>query len=249
MLNFKKLQHRISQDKENILKGRKYHFIDNGSNVLAVVHADVAPSIYNIRRSYRRTDDDFVLSPSLDDRLGLTIILDELPKLGINVDVLITDDEEIGRSTAQLFNPTKSYNWMFQFDRRGHDVVMYNYETTENVRLLERFGFEVGVGSFSDICYLDFLGIVGFNFGTGYYLEHTKNSYADLQLTSEMVEKFARFYHNMKDIKLSHEPYYDVVFEKRHDEFCDCCGKGLATVYLPNEEAFICTTCRKILGV
>lgn len=248
MLGFKKLQYRVSQEKEDILKGRKYRFIDNNSNVLAVVHVDVSPAIYNIRRSYRRTGDDFVISPSLDDRLGLNIILDELPNLGVNVDVLITDDEEIGLSTAQLFVPTKEYNWMFQFDRRGHDVVMYDYETRENIKLLEKYGFEVGVGSFSDICYLDFLGVTGFNFGTGYYLEHTRNSYADLQITSEVVERFVRFYHAMKDVKLSYEPR-KIIFEKRTDEFCDCCGIGLATIYLPREEAIVCVSCKKILGV
>ncbi len=48
--------------------------------------------------------------------------------MGINVDVLLTTGEEMGQSSAAYFDPgEKKYNWMFQFDRGGTDVVTYDY--------------------------------------------------------------------------------------------------------------------------
>lgn len=177
--------------------------IDRGSNVLAVAHLD-----------WVAWEDDpwfskkgrIINAGQLDDRLGVWTILDVLPALGINCDVLLTDSEEIGRSTATDFLPTKDYNWMFQFDRRGGDVVLYDYESESNVALLESYGFEVGAGSFSDICWLNHMGITGFNIGTGYQREHSKDSYADLRQLMTNVGKFRTFYNDMKDIRLPAPP-------------------------------------------
>ncbi|MCP6726064.1 hypothetical protein NL526_28810, partial [Klebsiella pneumoniae] len=72
------------------------------------------------------------MSIAHDDRLGLYYIMEILPSLGINVDVLLTTDEEIGQSSASEFKKAegKQYNWMFMFDRHGYgNVVMYQYET------------------------------------------------------------------------------------------------------------------------
>ena len=187
-------------DEITMVNGRPHGFKDNGSNVLAVVHLDTAigehwPFVMN---------GDRVVSPALDDRLGLWAIFDGLPALGVLPDVLLTTDEEIGRSTAADFVPQKDYNWIFSFDRRGSDVVMYEYHTSVLEETLYEYGFHVGMGSYSDISYLGHLGVSGFNFGTGYQNEHTVMCHAQLSVTLYMLELFAPFYLDFCDVKLAH---------------------------------------------
>ena len=180
--------------------GGRFRYVDNGSNVLAVAHVDSVDC--GLTRYKQRGT--IAYSTSLDDRLGVHVILDVLPTLGILPDVLLTDDEEIGRSTAQEFIPHKQYNWMFQFDRRGQDAVHYEYNAmAPHIREF----FTLGQGSFSDICWLEHLGCAGLNIGTGYYHEHTRNSYANLEHTAAQVMRFENFWNALKNTHIPHTPY------------------------------------------
>ena len=98
-------------------------FIDNGSNVLAIAHRDV---VLSQRHFYVLPFDDktTIVCPQLDDRLGIYVIMDILPRFGIKPDILLTEGEESGKSTADHFITTKKYNWAFSFDRMGTDVVL-----------------------------------------------------------------------------------------------------------------------------
>jgi hypothetical protein len=149
-------------------------------------------------------DGDRVFCPSLDDRLGVYLLSELLPLLGVKFDLLLTDGEERGCSTARWFVPPRRYNWMFSFDRAGTDVVMYQYDSPANRRLLHRAGFRVGLGSYSDIADLWFLGCAGFNFGCGYHRQHKPDCFADLGETSEMVGRFVRFLRREQHRLLSH---------------------------------------------
>jgi hypothetical protein len=143
-----------------------------------------------------------VKAPQLDDRLGVWTILAALPQClplkDMPYDILLTSNEEIGKSTGVLFNPPegKQYNWIFEWDRRGNDVVMYDYKTKELEKLLEAHHFKVGWGSFTDIGVLDFLGCAAFNFGTCYYGEHSKDCHADIPLLIKQIGLFKDFYIN-----------------------------------------------------
>ncbi len=167
--------------------GGELYFRDNGADVLAIAHLDY------VEWATPRKCGPIVEAPQLDDRLGVWVLLNVLPKLGVKVDVLLTDCEEIGASTGQYFQG-KEYNWMFQFDRRGSDVVMYQYDDPYYIELLENVGFVPGWGSFSDICLMDHLGIAGFNIGTGFHNEHTRKCHADLRVTMRQAKRFARFW-------------------------------------------------------
>jgi hypothetical protein len=183
-----------------------YHFKDNGSDILAVAHLDtVAPRWTRTCGFIDTADGEVVFSRSLDDRLGAYIILEMLPKLGINVDLLLTVGEEQGRSTARYFEPSKEYNWMIEFDRGGTDVVMYEYDDAETRDLVRQTGAHVGLGSFTDICYLDHLEIKGFNWGVGYEDYHGPRSHAFLDDTFEMVARFMRFHSTNKNTYLPHD--------------------------------------------
>jgi hypothetical protein len=182
----------------------RYGFIDNGGDVLAVAHLDVAPRIEKLQGVFSASGST-VRSVALDDRLGAYLICDFLPRLGLKYDILLTEGEEVAMSTAEHFQPAKQYNWMFQFDRSGTDVVMYEYENAAMRELLTGSGFEVGRGAFTDLCWLSHLGIKGFNFGTGYYNAHDPSCFADLRHTAKVIKLFKSFYRANVGILWEHE--------------------------------------------
>ena len=231
----------------NPIGNGEYIYIDNGSDVLGVVHLDMHPNIARHVQKFRQ-DGNIVYSVSLDDRLGLYTMLNLLPKLGIVTDILFTTNEEIGQSTAQFFMPTKDYNWLYQFDRRGDGVVMYDYETPELCDIMQTYNFRIDRGSFSDICYLNDMGVAGFNFGTGYYNEHTLACYADLSILDKQVSKFAHFYNDYKNIKLSY--MHDASAYIDDDLLCDYCNQWYADIYyLSDIDATLCLDCIEYLNL
>lgn len=188
--------------------GEKYIYIRTSPNskVLAVGHCDYVKFTSNPKINRLR---DRVFAGQLDDRLGVWLLLHILPELlpkDLPYDILLTDNEESSASTAAFFFPPEGlqYNWMFEWDRRGSDVVMYDYETPELKALLATYDFEVGVGSFTDIGFLAHLGCAGFNFGTGYHGEHTDGSYADLYTTHQNLSKFKAFYTRQYGVRLEY---------------------------------------------
>lgn len=182
-----------------------FYFKDNGSNILAVAHLDTVAPDNQRQCHYLNTADGLVCySRSLDDRLGAYIILDMLPRLGVNVDILLTIGEERGQSTAEYFETVKQYNWVIEFDRGGDDVVMYQYDTPGMRDLLRSAGARPGNGIFSDIGELDHLGCKAFNWGTGYQDYHTTRSHVWLAETFELVDQFLVFHEANADTWLEH---------------------------------------------
>ena len=181
----------------------RYIYKDNGTKILGVAHLD-SVATYTHCEHLKLPHRELIFSPTLDDRLGAFLLLDHLPKLGIKFDILLTTDEEIGRSTADNFETTKKYNWIFQFDRAGNDVVMYDYETPELKKTLTKLGWKVGSGSFTDISSLEHLGCKGFNFGVCYDNYHSYDAYASLSDLYKNVDKFKTFYNKFKDAHLPH---------------------------------------------
>lgn len=187
--------------------------IDNGGDVLGVAHLDtVIPTKLWPRNPlpykppYRRRRKK-VYSPQLDDRLGVWILLDLLPTLSsIQYDILLTDSEELGQSTAKYFKPDKQYNWIFEFDRAGTDTVLYDYEGEGWIDVCEHYMGDIGIGSFTDICKLEFLGIKGLNMGCGYHRQHTIDCFADLRDTYVQCLRFIRMLENENQTRYEHTP-------------------------------------------
>ena len=195
-----------------------YAFKDNGASILAVAHCDTVSL-----KSAVRVQKTKVFSPALDDRLGVYLLLDVLPSLGVKMDVLLTDSEEIGMSTARIFDAPdgRKYNWCCSFDRADGEVVMYDYEDRDSdwKSFWDKYGFKLGTGSFSDIVELEDLGCKGFNFGCGYHKQHTPDCYADLRETAKSVNKFMSFY---REHHGTHFPHTKVEKWKRYSS-----GRGL----------------------
>ena len=184
-----------------------YVYRNNKQSVLGVAHLDsVRTNKHFIRTPFK--GDTVYFASQCDDRLGAYIILDLLPKLGIQYDILLTEGEESGRSTARYFEPPdgKKYNWIFSFDREGTDVVMYEYEESEHYRMLADLDLTLGFGSFSDICYLEDLKAKGFNFGTGYYESHGLRAHFRLSHMAKQVARFLKFYQKYKSTSMKHKP-------------------------------------------
>lgn len=185
-----------------------YTFIDRGGDTLAIAHLDFVAGAKHFSPCIIGGELN-IFNSRLDDRLGAYVILDVLPKLGVNSDILLTTGEESGKSTGAFFETEKKYNWMYQFDRKGTDVVMYHYETKKLEKALKEIGFVVANGSFSDIAMMSHMGIKGFNFGVGYYEAHSDRSYMIWPDTMEMIKKFVRFYRLNHGVKLYHDPQDD----------------------------------------
>lgn len=176
-----------------------YAYKDNNSNVLAVAHLDTVIQSNEVK-SITMNGNKITFTPMLDDRLGVYTIMDFLPSLGINMDILLTDGEESGRSTASWFEENKTYNWIVEFDRKGDDVVTYQYNWDKTLKGY----FKLGYGSYSDIADLDFLGCKALNVGIGYHNEHTSMCYmVDNEYLSQMV-RFIKFYREQAN---THHPY------------------------------------------
>jgi len=214
--------------------------IDNGGSVLAVAHLDTVSSA-----NPKWVGDYRIQTPDLDDRLGVWVLLDLLPSLGVKgYDVLLCDSEEVGNSTAQYFPQTDSYNWLFEFDRAGMDVVTYQYGDSHWDGTLASYGFDVSYGAFSDISYLEHLGVKAVNVGVGYHQQHTSKCHADLRLTVANAMRFVEFYNDNRHTIFPHNVEYQKTTIDWYDDeyFCPWCYSKCTV-----DEVFddACPTCRQ----
>lgn len=191
---------------------------DNGSDILAVAHLDWVKVPWLFVKG-----EGSIFCPRLDDRLGVFTILDILPSLGIKVDILFTDSEEIGQSTAQYFQTEKQYKWLVEFDRRGDDVVTYDYNDPDWENAIGTC-FRLGWGTFSDISHLGHLGASAMNIGVGYYREHSVNCHFLINEYVAQIKRFQKFHAAFHDTAFPHQPLcqtYD--FDADDYLFCDEC--------------------------
>jgi hypothetical protein len=223
-----------SEYKKDGGKGKfAFYCKDTVSDVLGIAHMDSVQKGKDFGVAKYMSGKELVMSPTLDDRLGVYVIAELLPKLGIKTDILLTTDEESGNSTAKHFETDKKYKWMFQFDRAGDDVVMYQYDTPELRTKLTDAGFKCASGSASDICKLGDLGCSGMNFGVGYQDYHWERAYADLNVLFDQIAKFVKFY------KTNHKTHlvYDKTAHKA-PSYSQTQGNymGMGGVYTPDWE-------------
>ena len=196
---FEKFKESVELD-DSFLEGKRYKYIDNGSKVLMVAHLDT------VRKSkscaHIQSDDvNYFFSPVCDDRAGVWIALHVLPALKINCDVLITTDEEMGRSTIDEFIPNKKYHWQVMFDRGYNDVVMYQYEDHDQwMNCVKKYFHTIGMGSYSCIADGGHLGCCGLNIGT-YYGAHDINSKVVLEELFTTLRAFHKFYEKYKNVR------------------------------------------------
>ncbi len=176
--------------------------------MLFVAHQDTVqdPGVF---QPVRFKHDTWIFSPTHDDRLGMHVALDYLPKAKIKCDILITDNEEDGRSTALWFDAPKRYNWMFMFDRKGDGAVCYQYDDEKIRYKLGRHNFRVDKGSYSCIKDLEHLGCTGINFGVGYYDYHEEEAFASMATLRRQLRKFIDFHKEYEFVSMPHDVGYE----------------------------------------
>jgi len=240
------------------------HRKSENSKVLGVAHLDTVLTS-NHFQVINKKKDTRVYNMQLDDRLGVYTLLDLLPQVGINCDILLTEGEETGNSTAQYFESGK-YNWIFSFDRRGDDAVLYSYQDNkinEWEKALISSKFKIGIGSFSDIAFMEHLGVKGVNIGTGYIGEHSRNCYASMNTLLSQVQKFKNFYETNKDTKFPHserqihygfrESYWDYGLTKYNPYYkddtlgCYLCEEGVGINSVNG--VYLCDACFASAGI
>lgn len=179
-----------------------YTYINRGSNILSIAHLDTVYQRSHFHKLGLADGNVWVMSPWLDNRLGTYILLHLLPTLGIELDVLLTEGEEAGKSTAAYFTSRKKYKWMVSFDRASNDVVCYRYTDASFSKAILDAGYKsVSHGTRSDIDYLAHLGCRGLNIGNGLVQveSHGLFSTANMNTCVSQVEKFVTFYDANKD--------------------------------------------------
>jgi hypothetical protein len=224
----------------------KYIYKQNNANILAVAHLDSVHG-HNHFGLIESKDETRIYCPTLDDRLGAYLILEFLPLFGLKYDILLTDNEETGNTSAKIFNlpKGKKYNWMFSFDRHGDDVVHYRYY--EIRKYLEQAGFgstEISHGAFSCIDSLDKLECLGANFGTGYHEEHNLWAYAVMGETIKNVNRFLDFYDKFANQHLEYKSTPITTYPSHGEE--DWEGYGRNQPILTNWWHIKCIFCEKI---
>jgi hypothetical protein len=176
----------------------RHIYINRGSSILGVAHLD---SVQPYNELW--VNEDYIQCATIDNRMGAWLMLYGLPALGIEIDVLLTENEEMGASTACDFVADKEYNWAFSFDRGGDDVACYQYYDTATSALLAKHGMKAAYGSYSDVADLD-LGVKCFNFGVGMYNYHAETAYVRKWELNQMLVNFESLYQANKETRLPH---------------------------------------------
>lgn len=172
-------------------KRERHVYVDNGAPFLLVAHIDTVqpPRLDRVNRG-----------AGFDDRLGVYIghkLVRERPYL---FDLLLTDYEETASSTAVYFTPSHDYRLVVELDREGEDYVDYGLASDELRAALEAGGFTYGLGSFSDICFMDHVRCNKINIGLGTKHGHSAHSRFDMGVFYRQVRRLLDFAESHRDI-------------------------------------------------
>ena len=216
-------------------KSKRHIFRDRSADVLFVAHLDTVQKPGFVKLKKNR-----IYAAGLDDRLGCLIAWSLGERYG--ADVLLTDNEETGQTTAQFFDCMKDYNFIVEFDRAGDDVVTYGLDSADFCAALKKH-WRIGTGSYSDIAELQ-TDACCVNVGIGYERAHSRDSFADLDTLKKQLARFDRFYRDNCAVEYKqdfHDEYGDPWGDDR-TEYGDCemCGNPAA---LDVYGRFICEDC------
>ena len=156
-----------------------------------------------------------------DDRAGIFIILSLVDK-GYKPHIIFTDLEEVGCIGAMdlakkyPYCPFEKCNALIQLDRCNKmDAVFYDCDNKDFIDMIESYGFESALGSFSDISVIaPAWEIAAVNLSIGYYDEHSyveRLNVSETYLTMNKVELMLKESHEwikFKYVPLQHSEKY-----------------------------------------
>jgi hypothetical protein len=204
-----------------------------------------------------------------DDRCGVILILSVLTSTKLRPSILFTCGEETGGHGAREFTrvvKSLDLNYIVEFDRRGNtDVVRYQDDSLELTQALEKYGFNISYGSFSDISVIaPHYGISAVNLSSGYYNAHTTQEYVCIEDMQSILDNSVKFFnseHSSKKYKYKERSFsrssylsnfYNPVYTSSKqlsftDDFtvCSFCGELYAKESLidTTDGSLVCDTC------
>jgi len=197
--------------------------------VMLVAHLDTVhrKSVETICYSQ---DGNIVMSPEGiggDDRAGVFMILQIIKKHRCHV--LFCEDEEAGGIGARAFVASDikpDIKYIIELDRRGsNDAVFYDCDNSKFTKFITGFGFKEEFGSFSDISIIaPELGVAAANISSGFYCEHTRHEYVDLNVMADNIERVGKIV-STKTVKFDYiesiRPFRSLMGGRYYEDFID----------------------------
>lgn len=250
---------------KKVINTMDYLYIKGNIPILLVAHLDTVHK-EKVTDIWIKQDNHNIITAvegiGGDDRAGIytiTMIVKKLIKDGKKPYLLFTTDEEIGGLGAIEFTrnvKTVPVNLIIEFDRRGaNDVVNYTNDYDDLTREIEKFGFIESYGSFSDISILSpHFKIASVNLSSGYYNEHSKREYINLEEVNTIIEKgyniinsnmIYKKYPYLESAKrfLPYSNFYKYQASVLSDNICDYCYALTTNEYNEQIDAIICDAC------
>jgi len=212
---------------------QRYWYIDNKAPILLVAHIDTVqtPKLNKGKRT----------GAGFDDRLGCFGAWSLVHKYPNLFDVLITDFEETGGSTAKYFKSSHDYNFVVELDREGIDFVDYDLAHDDFISDWQgQTDMKQGIGSFSDICCLE-LPCSKINLGIGVYNSHFVNSGFKPKQFNSQLTKLVSFCKKFKDYHYPENDWnsfyggFDKGSDSLYQEYLSCFGSDYVYEHVSKE--------------
>lgn len=169
---------------DKVFMGEDYLYAVGQIPVAVVAHMDTVfanpPQDWSI---FHDAENGVYWSPyglGADDRAGVFAII-KLLQEGYRPSIILTLGEEKGGIGARQFveeypTPADNLYFLVELDRQGYnDCVFYQCDNPDFVEFIEKFGYELDFGTFTDISFIcPTWGIAGVNLSVGYYNEHSE---------------------------------------------------------------------------
>lgn len=228
--------------------------------VLLVAHLDTVHT-HPVNTICYSDDGNIIMSPEGiggDDRAGIYMILKIIKKHRCHV--LFCEDEEKGGVGAKKFVDSgilPKVNYIVELDRHGdNDAVFYDCDNPEFTKFVEGFGFKEAGGSFSDISVIaPAIGAAAVNISTGYYNEHTRHEYVDMEVIQNNIERVGTMITTKSDhfeyIEAVYTPYllggkyYENVYDF-NSYYTSCDDYDIVTLMELNDENYVRTECSEM---
>lgn len=206
---------------KNIKVTDSYVYAQGNNPIMLMAHLD---TVHEQQPEIIITDGRRYWSPEGiggDDRCGVIGILTILANTTERPQILFTTDEEIGcvgTSTFVKENPNVKANFGIEIDRRGYNqVVFYDCGNTDFIKMMtEVYEFDEQIGSFSDCKVIgEAYDFATANCSAGYWNEHTKTEYVDMNALFFTAIKIVAILETQKDKEFTHDTikryynYYD----------------------------------------
>lgn len=243
---------------KKIFRQAKYIFAEGDLPIAVVAHIDTVFSyVPEIEEFFYDAEKHMLWAPygsGFDDRAGIYSII-QMIEMGYRPHVIFTDGEEKGGIGAHALvsdHPTcpfKDCKMIIQLDRANEkDAVFYNCDNDEFTAMIESYGFDFDLGTFSDISILaPHWKIAAVNLSVGYLDEH---SYVERLMCDWCDATIDKVCDILNDIDTF--PHYEYI-EKVHYYYHGKYGKHNIYNFNPcdttgaeeNNTSFCCVICGK----